>query len=66
MTLDASHLLDHIEYNGGEQVLVSNGKGLQFDHLNSSIFKPFSSSHSFKLHNLLHFSHLTKNLLSVS
>ena len=66
MTPDASHLLDQVPYNGGEQVLVGNGKGLQIHHIGSSVFKPFCSSHAFKLKNLLHVPHITKTLLSVS
>ena len=66
MTPDVSHLTERMDYHGGEQVLVGNGKGLHIEHIGSSVFQPFSSSYSFKLQNLLHVPHITKNLLSVS
>ena len=49
MTPDSSHLLDRTEYNGSDHVFIGNGAGLQIDHVGSSIFKPFSSNHAFKL-----------------
>ena len=66
MTLDSSHLVDRIEYNGSDHVLIGNGEGLQINHVDSSAFKPFSYKYSFKLQNLLHVLHITKNLISIS
>ena len=66
MTPDPHNLMEKTDYGGSERVIIGNGSGLQINQVGNSFFKSDLSSHSFRLNNLLHVPHITKNLLSVS
>ena len=66
MTLDPLNLMEKADYGGSKRVVVGNGSSLQISHVGNSLFKSDLSNHSFRLNNLLHMPHITKNLLSVS
>lgn len=54
------------EYNGQDQVHISNDKGLRVKYVGYSYVKsPFDSQISLSLQNLLHVPRITKNLISV-
>ena len=64
LTSDLSNLNLNVEnYNGQDQVHISNGQGLHIHHIGSSIL--CSSSHDFFLKNILHVPHISQNLLSI-
>ena len=51
------------EYHGQEQICVGNGKGLPINHVGTT--QLLSPNSSFKLHDVLHVSQISQNLLSV-
>lgn len=63
MTNDLQNLSIHSNYKGKEKVAVGNGQGLHISNIGSSIAN--TSSGSFQLNNILHFPHISSNLLSV-
>ena len=66
MILDPLNLMEKTDYRSSKRVVVGNRSDLQISHVGNSSFKYDLSSHSFRLNNLLHVPHITKNLLSVS
>ncbi|KAL5718134.1 hypothetical protein ACHQM5_011070 [Ranunculus cassubicifolius] len=60
LTSDMANLTTRSEYNGSDQILIGNGKGLNISHIGSS------SKGSLSLQNMLHVPSIAKNLLSVS
>jgi hypothetical protein len=51
-------------YNGGDQIHVANGAGMEIDHIGHSTLQ--SPSSSFKLKNILHVPKASKKLISVN
>ncbi|KAF7827122.1 Retrovirus-related Pol polyprotein from transposon TNT 1-94 [Senna tora] len=67
VTADYTNLAESSDYNGGDQLIVGNGKGLTINHIgHSTIVSNFKPHTSLFLHSLLHVPQITKNLISVS
>jgi hypothetical protein len=63
ITSDLDRLTVRERYNGGEQVQVGNGAGLQILHIGHSSIE--SNDRALALRDVLHVPNITKNLLSV-
>jgi histone deacetylase 1/2 len=63
ITSDLDRLAVRERYNGGEQVQVGNGAGLQIMHTGHSLIN--TAARSLILRNVLHVPHIIKHLLSV-
>ena len=60
---DLQNLAHHLPYTGTDDVMIGDGKSLRITHLGSSEFQ--SSTHSFKLTNILCVPDNKRNLLSI-
>ena len=64
LTVDLANLnVRANEYQGSNQIRIGNGLGLSVKHISST--KLSTPTSSFILHDVLHVSHITKNLISV-
>ena len=63
ITADLQNLAHHLPYTGTDDVMIGDGKSLQITHLGSSTLH--SSTHSFKLKNILCVPDIKRNLLSI-
>jgi len=66
ITHDPSVFSSTNTYTGNEFVQLGNGLGMPIRDFGSAFLSSSNSSHSFKLHNLLHVPSVNKNLISVS
>ena len=63
LTSDLANLSLHTPYNGGEEVQIGNGMGLEIANTGSSLLP--SNTRNLQLNNVLHVPTIAKNLLSV-
>lgn len=63
ITMDFANMSVHSPYNGGEEVMVADGTGLNIS--NTGSFHLSSSSRRLVLRNVLHVPRIAKNLISV-
>jgi len=66
ITHDPSVFSSTNTYTGNDFVQLGNGSGMPIHDFGSAFLSSSNSSHSFKLHNLLHVPSVNKNLISVS
>lgn len=64
LTSDLANLSLHAPYNGGEEVQIGNGAGLEIENTGSTILP--SSTRTLFLKNVLHVPDIARNLLSVN
>ncbi|CAA7017709.1 unnamed protein product [Microthlaspi erraticum] len=63
LTTDLNNLALHQPYNGGEEVTIANGTGLNISHIGSSSLS--TPTRSLMLHDVLYVPDLKRNLISV-
>ena len=63
ITTDLQNLAHHLPYTGTNDVMIGDGKSLRITHLGSSELQ--SSTHPFKLTNILCVPDIKRNLLSI-
>ena len=66
LTFDARNMLTSSEFDGFDHVHISNGIAMAIEHIGNTTLHSKSSNTLFKLNNLMHVPHITKNLISVS
>lgn len=64
ITVNPSNSSQKHDYNGGDKLMIGNGQDLHIKHIGSSLLH--SKHGHVTLNNMLHVSHIAKNLLSVS
>jgi len=65
ITHDPSIFSNKTVYTGNDFIQLGNGSGMFIRDFGSTFLSTTHSSHSFKLHNLLHVPSVNKNILSV-
>ena len=66
VTIDMNNLNIKANYMGNEKLMVGNGSKLTISHVRNSFLPCKNSSKPLLLNIILHVSHITKNLLSIS